>query len=112
VFFISSSRQNTRSKRDWSSDVCSDLVNYSGSSGYGRRYRDRLYGNWGLLDVADCASGAQYLAEQQRVDGARMAVRGGSAGGFTTLAALTFTDTFAAGASYYGIGDLEALAAH
>ena len=87
-------------------------VNYSGSSGYGRRYRDRLYGNWGLLDVADCASGARYLAEQQRVDGARMAVRGGSAGGFTTLAALTFTDTFAAGASYYGIGDLEALAAH
>lgn len=85
-------------------------VNYSGSSGYGRHYRDRLYGNWGVLDVADCAAGARHLAEQGRVDGARMAVRGGSAGGFTTLAALTFTDVFAAGASYYGIGDLEALA--
>lgn len=85
-------------------------VNYSGSSGYGRRYRERLVGNWGVLDVADCAAGARYLADRGLVDGDRMAVRGGSAGGFTTLAALTFTGAFSAGASYYGIGDLEALA--
>ncbi|UFU04796.1 S9 family peptidase [Ruania halotolerans] len=87
-------------------------VNYGGSTGYGRAYRERLHGRWGVVDVADCASGARWLADQGIVDGARMAVRGGSAGGFTTLAALTFTDTFAAGASYYGIGDLVALAEH
>lgn len=86
-------------------------VNYTGSTGYGRTYRDRLRGRWGVVDVADCASGAQALADRGLVDPGRMAIRGGSAGGFTTLAALTFTDTFAAGASYYGIGDLEALAA-
>ena len=86
-------------------------VNYTGSTGYGRSYRNRLRGRWGEVDVADCAAGAEALAQRGLVDGARMAIRGGSAGGFTTLAALTFTDTFAAGASYYGIGDLEALAA-
>lgn len=86
-------------------------VNYTGSTGYGRSYRDRLRGNWGVVDVADCAAGARALADRGLVDGERMAIRGGSAGGFTTLAALTFTDTFAAGASYFGIGDLEALAA-
>ncbi len=86
-------------------------VNYTGSTGYGRSYRDRLRGRWGIVDVADCAAGAQALADRGLVDSARMAIRGGSAGGFTTLSALTFTDTFAAGASYFGIGDLEALAA-
>ncbi|WP_159620786.1 alpha/beta hydrolase family protein [Ruania rhizosphaerae] len=87
-------------------------VNYGGSTGYGRAYRERLHGRWGIVDVADCSSGARWLAEQGIVDPNRAAVRGGSAGGYTTLAALTFTQTFAAGASHYGIGDLEALAAH
>lgn len=85
-------------------------VNYGGSTGYGRAYRERLDGRWGVVDVGDCASGAEHLADTGLVDGARLGIRGGSAGGFTTLAALTFTDTFTAGASRYGIGDLEALA--
>ncbi len=85
-------------------------VNYSGSTGYGRAYRERLKGNWGILDVDDCINGAIYLAEQGRVDPGRMAITGGSAGGYTTLAALAFRDVFRAGASHYGIGDLEALA--
>ena len=84
-------------------------VNYGGSTGYGRAYRNRLRGNWGVVDVADMVNGAQYLVEEGLVDGARLLIRGGSAGGFTVLAALTFHETFAAGASYYGIGDLEAL---
>jgi dipeptidyl aminopeptidase/acylaminoacyl peptidase len=85
-------------------------VNYGGSTGYGRAYRERLKDHWGIVDVEDCAGAARYLAEQGLVDGTRMAIRGGSAGGYTTLAALTFTDVFAAGASYYGIADLELLA--
>ncbi len=85
-------------------------VNYSGSSGYGRAYRDRLRGEWGVLDVADCIAGAHALAAAGRVDGARLAIRGGSAGGYTTLRALTTSDVFAAGCSRYGIGDLTALA--
>ena len=85
-------------------------VNYGGSTGYGRAYRERLQGQWGIVDVDDCSSGARALAEQGRVDGERLAIRGGSAGGFTTLAALTGTDVFAVGASYFGVGDLEALA--
>ena len=85
-------------------------VNYGGSTGYGRAYRERLKGTWGLTDVADTVSGALALAEQGRVDRARLAIRGGSAGGFTTLAVLTGTDAFAAGASYFGVGDLEGLA--
>lgn len=85
-------------------------VNYGGSTGYGRDYRQRLQGNWGIVDVADCANVAQYLANQGRVDGERLAIAGSSAGGYTTLAALTFTDVFKAGASYYGVSDLEALA--
>ena len=85
-------------------------VNYGGSSGYGRAYRQRLDGQWGLVDVDDCANGARYLAEQGRVDGKRLAIRGSSAGGYTTLCALTFRNIFKAGASYYGISDLEALA--
>ncbi len=85
-------------------------VNYSGSSGYGRDYAERLHGRWGELDVADCIEGARFLAETGRVDGARLAIRGGSAGGYTTLRALTTSDAFAAGCSRYGIGDLTALA--
>ncbi len=85
-------------------------VNYGGSSGYGRDYRKRLEGQWGIVDVDDCVNGAAYLVEQGRVDGARLAIRGSSAGGYTTLCALTFRDIFKAGASYYGISDLEALA--
>ncbi len=85
-------------------------VNYSGSTGYGRAYRDRLKGQWGLADVADVAAGARFLAERGLADPARLIVTGGSAGGYTTLSALTFTDVFQAGCSSYGIGDLETLA--
>ncbi len=84
-------------------------VNYGGSTGYGRRYRNRLRGNWGVVDVEDMVQGARYLVGAGQVDGERLLIRGGSAGGFTVLAALTFHETFTAGASYYGIGDLEAL---
>lgn len=84
-------------------------VNYAGSSGYGRAYRDALEREWGVLDVADCVAVAESLAAEGRVDPARLAITGGSAGGFTTLCALTFHDVFRAGASHYGIGDLEAL---
>jgi len=85
-------------------------VNYGGSSGYGRAYRERLNGQWGIVDVDDCVNGARYLAAQDEVDGNRLAIRGGSAGGYTTLCALTFRDVFKAGASHYGISDLETLA--
>ncbi|MBD2188584.1 S9 family peptidase [Pseudanabaena mucicola] len=85
-------------------------VNYGGSTGYGREYRDRLKGNWGIVDVDDCANGAKFLADQGLVDENRLAISGGSAGGYTTLCALTFRDDFKAGASHYGICDLEALA--
>jgi dipeptidyl aminopeptidase/acylaminoacyl peptidase len=85
-------------------------VNYGGSTGYGREYRDRLKGNWGIVDVDDCANGAKFLADKGLVDGDRLAISGGSAGGYTTLCALTFRDDFKAGASHYGICDLEALA--
>jgi dipeptidyl aminopeptidase/acylaminoacyl peptidase len=86
-------------------------VNYRGSTGYGRAYRDRLKGNWGIFDVDDCVHGARYIAETGRADPNRLAIRGGSAGGYTTLAALTFRDAFRAGASYYGVSDLESLMA-
>ncbi len=85
-------------------------VNYGGSTGYGREYRKRLQDSWGIVDVDDCANGAKYLAQKGLVDGDRMAIAGGSAGGYTTLCALTFRDVFKAGASYYGVSDLEALA--
>jgi dipeptidyl aminopeptidase/acylaminoacyl peptidase len=85
-------------------------VNYRGSTGYGRRYRDRLAGQWGVYDVDDCVAGARALAAAGRVDPQRLAIRGGSAGGYTVLAALTFRDAFHAGASHYGVSDLEALA--
>ena len=86
-------------------------IDYRGSTGYGRAYRERLYGEWGVVDVEDCVAGALHLAETGRADRERLAIRGGSAGGYTTLAALTFHDAFRAGASYYGICDLEVLAA-
>ena len=85
-------------------------VNYRGSTGYGRAYREALNGNWGVADTADCIAAARYLAAGGHVDGERMAIRGGSAGGYTTLCALTVHDVFAAGASYFGVGDLIALA--
>ncbi|HEY2596732.1 MAG TPA: S9 family peptidase [Chloroflexota bacterium] len=85
-------------------------VNYGGSSGYGRAYRDRLRGQWGIVDTQDCISAARFLAASGEVDGRRLAIRGGSAGGYTTLCALVFHDDFAAGASYYGVADCEALA--
>jgi dipeptidyl aminopeptidase/acylaminoacyl peptidase len=85
-------------------------VNYRGSAGYGRRYRNALRGEWGVIDTADCIAAARSLAEQGRIDPARMAIRGGSAGGYTTLCALTFHDVFAAGASYFGVADCGALA--
>jgi dipeptidyl aminopeptidase/acylaminoacyl peptidase len=86
-------------------------VNYAGSTGYGRAYRDALRGVWGVADVEDCMAAARWLAEQGRVDPARLCIRGGSAGGYTTLAALARTDTpFAAGADLFGIADLEVVA--
>lgn len=85
-------------------------VNYRGSTGYGRAYRELLKHQWGIADVEDCVAGIRYLEGRDLIDPKRVAIRGGSAGGYTTLAALTFTDAFAAGASHYGIGDLEALA--
>jgi len=85
-------------------------VNYGGSTGYGRAYRERLYGNWGVVDTMDCINAARYLVDRGDVDGDRLLIRGGSAGGYTTLCALTFHDDFAAGASYFGISDLEPFA--
>ncbi|MDY6917170.1 MAG: S9 family peptidase [Chloroflexota bacterium] len=84
-------------------------VDYGGSTGYGRAYRRRLEGQWGIVDVDDCVNAACHLVNRGDVDGDRLAIRGGSAGGYTTLCALTFRDTFRAGASYYGVSDLEAL---
>lgn len=86
-------------------------VNYGGSSGYGRAYRDRLKDKWGVVDVDDCVNGARYLVKRGEVDGNRLMITGGSAGGYTTLCALTFRDTFKAGASHFGVSDAEALAA-
>jgi dipeptidyl aminopeptidase/acylaminoacyl peptidase len=85
-------------------------LNYRGSTGYGREYRRKLNGAWGVVDVEDAVHGARFLADKALADPEMLAIRGGSAGGYTTLAALTFEDTFKAGASYYGVGDLEALA--
>ncbi len=85
-------------------------LNYRGSTGFGREYRRSLYGQWGVADVEDAVAGASWLAEQGLADPERLLISGGSAGGYTTLAAHAFHDTFAAGASYYGISDLEALA--
>ncbi len=95
----------------WTSRGISVLdVNYGGSTGFGREYRERLDGNWGIVDVDDCVNGARYLAEQGLVDGSRSVITGGSAGGYTVLAALTFRDYFRGGASHYGVSDLAVLA--
>jgi dipeptidyl aminopeptidase/acylaminoacyl peptidase len=84
-------------------------VNYGGSTGYGRSYRQRLNGNWGVVDVDDCCNGALYLVQKGLADPNRLAIRGGSAGGYTTLACLAFrSDVFKAGASHYGLSELEA----
>ena len=106
----------------WQASTCLDLavqlwtsrgfavidVDYRGSTGYGRAYRDALRGRWGVADVEDCVNAARHLAGE--VDLRRLAIRGASAGGYTTLCALAFTDVFAAGASWFGVGDLESLA--
>jgi dipeptidyl aminopeptidase/acylaminoacyl peptidase len=84
-------------------------VNYGGSSGYGRAYRERLNGRWGVVDVDDSINAARFLIDRGDVDARRIVIRGGSAGGYTTLCALTFRSFFKAGASHYGIGDLESL---
>jgi dipeptidyl aminopeptidase/acylaminoacyl peptidase len=84
-------------------------VNYGGSTGYGRAYRERLKNKWGVVDVDDCVNGARYLVERGEADGSRLMITGGSAGGYTTLCAITFRDTFKAGASHYGVSDAEAL---
>ncbi|KAH7850529.1 hypothetical protein Vadar_034398 [Vaccinium darrowii] len=86
-------------------------VNYGGSTGYGREYRERLLGRWGIVDVNDCCSCAKFLVDEGKVDGERLCIAGGSAGGYTTLAALAFRETFKAGASLYGIADLKSLVA-
>jgi dipeptidyl aminopeptidase/acylaminoacyl peptidase len=86
-------------------------VDYGGSTGHGRPYRDRLRGSWGVLDVEDCADAAAYLAAQSTVDGRRLAIRGGSAGGLTALGALARSDRFAAAATWSGVTDLRGLAA-
>jgi len=85
-------------------------VNYGGSTGYGRQYRERLNLKWGIVDVDDCVNGARYLVSRGEVDGKRLIITGGSAGGYTTLCALTFRKTFKAGASHFGVSDAEALA--
>jgi dipeptidyl aminopeptidase/acylaminoacyl peptidase len=97
----------------WTSrGFCVADVDYRGSTGYGRRYRDALQGRWGVLDLDDVVACARFLADAGRVDPARMAIRGGSAGGYTTLAALTMRPgVFTAGASHFGVADLGALAA-
>lgn len=84
-------------------------VNYGGSTGFGRAYRDLLKGQWGIVDVEDCVNGARALVERGLADGERLIIRGSSAGGLTTLCALTFHDVFKAGASYYGVSDLKGL---
>ena len=85
-------------------------INYRGSTGFGRTYRQSLAGVWGIADVEDSQNAINYLAAEKKIDPERCIIRGGSAGGYTVLSALTFTDTFKAGASLYGIGDLETLA--
>jgi dipeptidyl aminopeptidase/acylaminoacyl peptidase len=82
-------------------------VNYGGSTGYGRAYRERLNGQWGVVDVEDCVNAARYIVERGEADSDRLLITGGSAGGYTTMCALTFTDVFAAGTTYFGISDLE-----
>jgi dipeptidyl aminopeptidase/acylaminoacyl peptidase len=86
-------------------------VNYGGSAGYGRGYRERLRGMWGLVDAGDCIGAARHLVEAGKVDPERLAIRGGSAGGYTVMCALAFHDVFHAGASHFGVSDLRAFVA-
>ena len=107
----SSSSALSLTKQYWTSRGFAIVdVNYSGSTGYGREYRKRLNDGWGIADVDDCTNAALYLAGQGLADRDRLIIKGGSAGGYTTMACLAFKDAFAAGASYYGVSDLEALA--
>jgi dipeptidyl aminopeptidase/acylaminoacyl peptidase len=87
-------------------------VNYGGSTGYGRAFRERLNGQWGVVDLQDSVNLARYLVREGKADPQKLLIRGGSAGGYTVICALTFTDDFAAGASYYGIADIEPFANH
>jgi dipeptidyl aminopeptidase/acylaminoacyl peptidase len=108
-----SSASSTLSLRNqfWTSRGIAVLdVNYGGSTGFGREYRERLYGNWGVVDVEDCINGVKFLAAHGKVDAKRAVITGGSAGGYTTLAALAFHDFFQGGASHYGVSDIAALA--
>ncbi|MGF1988816.1 MAG: prolyl oligopeptidase family serine peptidase [Nostoc sp. ZfuVER08] len=98
------------SKQFWTSRGIAILdVNYGGSTGFGREYRDRLKGQWGIIDIDDCINAAKYLIQKNLVDSQRIAITGGSAGGYTTLSALTFRNFFKTGASFYGVSDLELL---
>jgi dipeptidyl aminopeptidase/acylaminoacyl peptidase len=108
-----SSASSTLSLRNqfWTSRGIAVLdVNYGGSTGFGRAYRERLYGNWGVVDVEDCINGVKFLGAKGKVDAKRAVITGGSAGGYTTLAALAFHDFFQGGASHYGVSDIAALA--
>ena len=108
-----SSASSTLSLRNqfWTSRGIAVLdMNYGGSTGFGREYRERLYGNWGVVDVEDCINGVKFLAQQGLVDAKRAVITGGSAGGYTALAALAFHDFFQGGASHYGVSDIAALA--
>jgi acetyl esterase/lipase len=104
--------QFSKAKQFWTSRGYAVVdVNYGGSCGYGRAYRERLRNQWGIVDVNDCVAAVKLLASRGWIDEKRVAIRGGSAGGYTTLAALAFTSgIFTAGASYYGVSDLELLA--
>ena len=107
---IASSSFNLK-KQYWTSRGFALLdVNYGGSSGFGRDYRERLYGNWGIVDVDDVVHGALHMARIGKADPDRLLISGGSAGGFTVLAALALKDVFSAGANYFGVADIEALA--
>ncbi|MGH3110086.1 MAG: S9 family peptidase, partial [Gaiellaceae bacterium] len=85
-------------------------VNYGGSTGYGRAYRERLNGQWGVVDLQDCVNAARHLVAEGEADGERLLIKGASAGGYTTVCALTFTEEFAAGSSYFGLADVEQFA--
>ena len=109
-FRLSGGRHLMSSIQYWTSRGIAVLdVNYGGSTGYGTEYRRRLNGTWGVTDVDDCVNGAKFLVAAGKVDGDRLMIDGGSAGGYTTLCALTFRDVFKAGASHFGVSDLEVL---
>jgi dipeptidyl aminopeptidase/acylaminoacyl peptidase len=99
-----------RSRRSWSNAMAARPRPPPARSAWARAYRDKLHRNWGVVDVDDCVNGARFLAERGLVDAKRVVISGGSAGGYTTLAALVFRDFFQGGASYYGVSDIAALA--